>query len=63
MSYAATVASGILLAGPHSTQGLKAPFAQTQREVIWKIRDPPTVQILRAVNLHNVKVYVGRAIK
>jgi hypothetical protein len=63
LSYAAAAARGVLLAGTYNTQSLKAPPVQTQREVIMNIRDPLTVQSLRAMNPSNLKLYVQRAIE
>ena len=58
MNYAAAAARGVLLAGIYNTQSLKAPFMQTQREVIMNIRDPLTIQSLRAMNPSNLKLHV-----
>ena len=63
MTYAAAVASDITMASMYNTQSLKTPFAQTQREVILNIRDPLTVQSLRAMNPQNLKAHVERAIE
>jgi predicted RNase H-like HicB family nuclease len=51
MSYAAAAARGVPLAGTYNAQSVKQPPAQTQREVIMNIRDPLTIQSLRAMNL------------
>jgi predicted RNase H-like HicB family nuclease len=63
MSYAAAVARGVPLAGTYNAQSVKQPPAQTQREVITNIRDPLTIQSLRAMNPSNLKVHVQRAIE
>ncbi|KAF1923274.1 uncharacterized protein M421DRAFT_104512 [Didymella exigua CBS 183.55] len=63
MSYAAAAARGIPLAATYNAQSVKQPSAQTQREVIMNIRDPLTVQSLRAMNPSNLKLHVQRAIK
>ena len=63
MSYAAAATSGIPLAGIYNTQSLKTPIAQIQREVVLNIRDPLTIQSLRAMNPSNLKVHVERAIQ
>ncbi|EDU46224.1 hypothetical protein PtrSN002B_010760 [Pyrenophora tritici-repentis] len=63
MSYAAAAARGVPLAGTYNAQSVKQPSAQTQREVIMNIRDPLTVQSLRAMNPSNLKMHVQRAIE
>jgi hypothetical protein len=63
VSYAAAVARGAPLAGTYNTQSRKAPIVQTQREVIVNIRDPLTIQALRAMNPRNLKAHVERAIE
>ncbi|RII22698.1 hypothetical protein CUC08_Gglean013416 [Alternaria sp. MG1] len=63
MSYAAAAARGVPLAGTYNAQSVKQPSAQTQREVIMNIRDPLTVQGLRAMNSGNLKMHVQRAIE
>jgi hypothetical protein len=63
MSYAAAAARGILLAATYNAQSVQQPSAQTQREVIMNIRDPLTVQSLRAMNPSNLKIHVQRAIE
>ncbi|KAH4179858.1 hypothetical protein HBH42_249710 [Parastagonospora nodorum] len=62
VSYAAVAARNLPPAGTYTTQALKAPSAQIQREVIINIRDPFTVQSLRAMNPGNLKAHVERAI-
>ncbi|EMD60748.1 hypothetical protein COCSADRAFT_97718 [Bipolaris sorokiniana ND90Pr] len=62
-SYAAAAARGLPLAGTYNTQSRRAPIVQTQREVIVNIRDPLTVQALRAMNPRNLKAHVERAIE
>jgi hypothetical protein len=63
VSYAATAARGLPLAGTYNTQSRRAPIVQTQREVIVNIRDPLTVQSPRAMNPRNLKAHVERAIE
>ncbi|RYO66175.1 hypothetical protein AA0116_g2958 [Alternaria tenuissima] len=63
ISYAAAAARGVPLAGTYNAQSVKQPYAQTQREVIMNIRDPLTVQSLRAMNPSNLKMHVQRAIE
>ena len=63
ISYAAAAARGVPLAGTYNAQSVKQPPAQTQREVIMNIRDPLTIQSLRAMNPSNLKVHVQRAIE
>lgn len=63
LSYAAAASRGIPLAGTYNTQSRRAPIVQTQREVIVNIRDPLTVQNLRAMNPRNLKAHVERAIE
>ena len=62
-TYAAAAARGLPIAATYNTQSLKAPSLQTQREVIVNIRDPLTIQSLRAMNPRNLKVHVERAIE
>ncbi|KAH6198114.1 hypothetical protein HBI42_237960 [Parastagonospora nodorum] len=62
VSYAAVAARNLPPAGTYTTQALKAPSAQIQREVIINIRDPFTIQSLRAMNPRNLKAHVERAI-
>ena len=63
ISYTAAAARGVLLAGTYNAQSVKQLPAQTQRKVIMNIRDPLTIQSLRAMNPSNLKVHVQRAIK
>jgi hypothetical protein len=63
MSYAAAAARGIPLAATYNAQSVKQSSVQTQREVIMNIRDPLTVQSLRAMNPSNLKLHVQRAIE
>jgi predicted RNase H-like HicB family nuclease len=63
MSYAAAAASGVPLAATYNAQSVKQPFAQTLREVIMNIRDPLTVESLRAMNPSSHKLHVQRAIE
>jgi predicted RNase H-like HicB family nuclease len=63
MSYAAAAARGVPLAATYNAQGVKQPSAQTQREVIMNVRDPLTVQSLKAINPSNLKLHVQRAIE
>jgi hypothetical protein len=62
LSYAAMAARGALLAGILNTQVPRMPSMQTQREVVMTIRDPSTVQSLRAMNLRNLNAHIERAI-
>lgn len=62
-SYPAVAAGGSTLAGTSSTQSRRAPIVQTQCEVIVNIRDPLTVQALRAMNPRNLKAHGKRAIE
>jgi hypothetical protein len=63
VSYAAAAARGLPIAGTYDTQSRRAPIVQTQREVIVNIRDPLTVQSLRAMNPRNLKAHVECAIE
>jgi hypothetical protein len=63
MSYAAAAARGVPLAATYNAQGVKQPSAQTQREVIMNVRDPLTVQSLRAMNPSSLKLHVQCAIE
>jgi tellurite resistance protein len=63
ISYAVVAAKGVPLAGTYNAQPLKAPSVQTQREIIVNIRDPLTIQSLRAMNPSNLKLHVQRAIE
>jgi hypothetical protein len=58
MSYAAAAARGVPLAGTYNAQSIKQPPAQTQRKVIMNIRDPLTIQSLRAMNPSNLNMTV-----
>ncbi|KAH7563671.1 hypothetical protein BM1_00718 [Bipolaris maydis] len=62
LSYAAMAARGATLAGTSNTQVPRMPSSQTQREVVVTIRDPNTVQSLRAMNPRNLNAHVERAI-
>jgi hypothetical protein len=61
-SYAAAAARNLPQAGIYNTQIPKTPSAQMQREVVVNIRDPLTIQSLRAMNPANLKAHVERAI-
>ncbi|KAF1934712.1 hypothetical protein EJ02DRAFT_489299, partial [Clathrospora elynae] len=63
MSYAAAAARGVPLAGTYNAQSPKTLSVQTQREIIVNIRDPLTIQSLRAMNPRNLKAHVERAIE
>jgi hypothetical protein len=63
MTYAAAAARSLPLASTYNTQPLKVAPAQTQREVVVNIRDPLTIQALRAMNPRNLKAHVERAIE
>jgi hypothetical protein len=62
-SYAAAAARALPLAGTYNTQSLKTSSVQAQREVVVNIRDPLTIQALRAMNPNNLKAHVERAIE
>ena len=62
ISYAAMAARGTTLAGIPNIQVPRAKSVQTQREVIINIRDPSTIQSLRAMNPSNLKAHVELAI-
>ena len=62
ISYAAIAARGATLAGIPNTQAPKMPSVQTQREVVVNIKDPTTIQSLRAMNPRNLNAHVERAI-
>jgi hypothetical protein len=62
LSYAAMAARGAPLAGILNTQVSRMPSMQTQHEVFVTIRDPSTVQSLRAMNPRNLNAHVERAI-
>jgi hypothetical protein len=53
--YAAAAARDLLLAGIYKLQSRKAPTVQTEHKVIINIRDPLTIQALRAMNPRNLK--------
>ena len=61
-SYAAVAASGKLAASIHNPQNAKNIPTQTQREVTVNVKDPSTIQILRAMNPRILKAHVERAI-
>lgn len=63
MSYAAAAARGVPLAATYNAQNRKTSSMQTQREIIVNIRDPLTIQNLRAMNPRNLKAHVERAIE
>ena len=62
ISYAAMAARGTTLAGIPNIQVPRAKSVQTQREVIINIRDPSTIQSLRAMNPRDLNAHVERAI-
>ncbi|KAH7111337.1 hypothetical protein B0J11DRAFT_498685 [Dendryphion nanum] len=62
-SYAAAAVRGQTLAGIHNIQSPRAPPVQTQREIVVNIRNPLTIQNLRAMNPRNLKAYVEQAIE
>ncbi|KAG9197704.1 hypothetical protein G6514_001131 [Epicoccum nigrum] len=62
LSYAAIAARAATLVGTPNTQVSRMPSMQTQREVFVTIRDPSTVQSLRAMNPRNLNAHVERAI-
>jgi hypothetical protein len=63
VSYAAAAARNLPQAGTYNTQVPKTPSAQIQREVIVHIKDPLTVQSLRAMSPGNLKAHAERAIE
>ena len=63
MSYAAVAASGTLASSIHNPQNAKNIPTQTQREVTVNIRDPLTIQSLRAMNSRVLNAHVERAIQ
>jgi hypothetical protein len=63
MSYAAAAVKGVSLTGTYNAQTPKALSVQTQRKVIMNIRDPLTIQSLRARNTSNLKLHVQHAIE
>jgi hypothetical protein len=62
LSYAAMAARAATLASTPNTQVPRMPPMQTQREVVVTIRDPSTVQSLRAMNPRSLNAHVERAI-
>jgi hypothetical protein len=63
MSYAAAAAQGGLAASIYNTQTQSARTpAPVYREIIVNIRNPQTIQSLRAMNPRNLKAHVDRAI-
>ena len=62
LSYAAAAASGIVAPGSHNIQPVKTMPAQVQREVIVNIRNPLTIQNLRAMNPRSLEAHIERAI-
>ncbi|KAF2844077.1 hypothetical protein T440DRAFT_527918, partial [Plenodomus tracheiphilus IPT5] len=62
ISYAAIAARGATLSGIPNTQVPRAPLVQTQREIVVNIRDPSTIQSLRAMNPRNLKARVEQAV-
>ena len=62
MSYAAAATSGSVASGSHNIQAIKTIPAPVQREVIVSIRNPLTIQSLRAMNPRSLKAHVERAI-
>lgn len=63
LSYAAVAASGTLASSIHDPQNAKNIPTQTQREVTVNIRDPITIQNLRAMNSRVLNAHVERAIQ
>ena len=62
VSYAAVAARGTLASSIHNKQNVGTMPAQVQREVIVNIRNPLTIQNLRAMNPRNLKAHIERAI-
>ena len=64
MSYAAAAAAahGAVVASTYSTQNVRTATAPVQREIIVNIRNPHTIQTLRAMNPRAMKAHVDAAI-
>ena len=62
ISYATMAARGTTFAGIPNIQVPRSKSVQTQREVIINVKDPSTIQNLRAMSPRNLKAHVERAI-
>lgn len=62
LSYAAVAASGAVASNVQMKQNAQTISIQTQREVTVTIREPLTIQNLRAMNPRSMKAHVERAI-
>lgn len=62
-TYANVAARGGLVASIHNPQNLRTSHAQTLREIIVNIRDPITIENIRAMNPRSLKAHVDRAIE
>ncbi|PPJ61057.1 hypothetical protein CBER1_07390 [Cercospora berteroae] len=63
MSYAAAVASGTLASSMHVPYNTQTASTQSQREIIVNIRNPVTIERLRAMNPRHLKSHVDRALE
>jgi hypothetical protein len=62
-TYAAIAARGTSGPNTNNAQISKTPSAQIQREIIVSIKDPLTIQSLRAMNPRNLKSHIERSIE
>ena len=62
-SYAAVAARGVTAMGIHNAQSVKLPPAPVPREIIIHVKNPQTIQNLRAMNPRNLKTHIDRAIE
>ena len=62
-TYANVAARGGLVASIHNPQNLRTSHAQTLREIIVNMRDPITIENIRAMNPRSLKAHVDRAIE
>ena len=62
LSYADVAASGTLASGIQNVQNVRTMPTQAQREVIVNIRNPLTIQNLRAMNPRSLKAHIERAV-
>jgi hypothetical protein len=58
-SYAAVAVRGVTATGTHNACSVKTPVALVQREIIIHVRDPQTIQNLRAMNPRNLKCHIN----
>lgn len=61
--YANVATRGGLVASIYNPQNLRTSHAQTLREIIVNIRDPITIENIRAMNPRSLKAHIDRAIK